>query len=510
MPSAAPSLTPDTVHLEKDVQLVYLCTLRTAANESCRDMNNIKYASGNSNADHHLTPFQIFLCKLAQICDTRRGGDTITAMVALKGTEGTKGPTYLFASNNRKEVELHGMKELLVDLLSDVRNLGNLADKALQRHVLWRVLEFGFDRVESHIRHLLDAIAGCIEKCSQRGEASGSSTIMQLRQLEERAKFPCDMSGDNAKSKFLSDCSLLLKAIQSAKESNFGKTIEDRARDEDPDASLPWRELRHHLGRLHSYRQAADSIVNVAKDRPEMVTNFTIDYISSSKQVKLPMPRPSPSPPDLIQDAFPDLIIDDYECELDDLREHGLDRNIRVQLYLHQKMKRLVHCEVLLHDYLVRQKVDKPTKFWNDSMFIATSKPPCRLCDYYFKAADNNFQVQSSHGNTYPRWRLPDINKEEGAEAVERQQELLEEIVEQLELDTLKLLKEKEAQWKRWDSATGWRTAQSVAPGPAGLGRGYAASSSGSPESVLGPSDGNGRSSSPADGSDYSDVGVAL
>jgi hypothetical protein len=241
-----------------------------------------------------------------------------------------------------------------------------------------------------------------------------------------------------------------------------------------------------------------------------MVTNFTIDYISSSKQVKLPMPRPSPSPPDLIQDALPDLIIDDYECEIDDLREHGLDRNIRVQLYLHQKMKRLVHCEVLLHDYLVRQKVDKPTKFWNDSMFIATSKPPCRLCDYYFKAADNNFQVQSSHGNTYPRWRLPDINKEEGAEAVERQQELLEEIVEQLELDTLKLLKEKEAQWKRWDSATGWRTAQSVAPGPAGLGRGYAASSSGSPESVLGPSDGNGRSSSPADGSDYSDVGVAL
>jgi hypothetical protein len=173
MPSAAPSLTLDTVHLEKDAQLVYLCILRIAANESCRDMNNIKYASGNSNAEYNLTPLQVFLCKLAQICDTRRAGETITAMVALKGAEGTKGPAYLFASNNCKEAELHGTKEFLVDLLGDVRNLDNLADKALQRHVLWRVLEFGFYRVESHIKHLLEAIAGCIEKCSQRGEASG-------------------------------------------------------------------------------------------------------------------------------------------------------------------------------------------------------------------------------------------------------------------------------------------------------------------------------------------------
>jgi pantothenate kinase len=114
----------------KTTQLVYLCSLFDAVNKNCKEMKNITYTSGESDTinDRDLDDFQVFLCKLAQICDT------ITGLVALKAANG---PRYLFASNNRNEMQLQRTAKFLRDLLDYVgSNPDNLGDKPLQKQVL--------------------------------------------------------------------------------------------------------------------------------------------------------------------------------------------------------------------------------------------------------------------------------------------------------------------------------------------------------------------------------------
>lgn len=86
-------------------------------------------------------------------------------------------------------------------------------------------------------------------------------------------------------------------------------------------------------------------------------------------------------------------------------------------------------------------------------MFIATSKPPCRLCYYYFEEAVHDFQVQPPHMNLYSKWRLPDVEAGDDA-ATDYHAELIEDIFERMQEDTLKILQNKFPQWKRNDSRT--------------------------------------------------------
>lgn len=124
-------------------------------------MKNITYTSGDPDNYLDLTSFQLFLCKLAQICDTMKGGDTITALVAQKAANG---PAYLFASNNRKDMELEHTKNFLSDLLGFIgKNPNRLADKPLRKQVLWRILEFNFPRVDYYLKRILTSIGECID-----------------------------------------------------------------------------------------------------------------------------------------------------------------------------------------------------------------------------------------------------------------------------------------------------------------------------------------------------------
>jgi hypothetical protein len=145
-------------------QLAYVNSLFTAVNKSCRQMNGITYASGDSDDGRVLSPFETCLCKLAQICDTKKGGDTITSMVALKGDTG---PIYLFAQNNRKEMELESTKNFLEGILTFVStNPDGLSVKPMQKGVLWRILEFNFPRVKFYLNQVEIWIEKCIRNCS--------------------------------------------------------------------------------------------------------------------------------------------------------------------------------------------------------------------------------------------------------------------------------------------------------------------------------------------------------
>ncbi|KDN63598.1 hypothetical protein CSUB01_06377 [Colletotrichum sublineola] len=223
---------------------------------------------------------------------------------------------------------------------------------------------------------------------------------------------------------------------------------------DDPETSYAWCQLRHHLGRLYSYRQTADGIVEACKEWPELFANFTARFIPSSRSARLWLPRPTLSLEDVIPAAFPDKNVQTYTSHIEQLREYGLGDDIRERLE-RKLVKQSVHCEVHLQDFLVREKMIESRNYWNNEMFIATSKPPCRLCHYYFDDSDNDFLVQSPHMNVYPKWRLPDVQRGQDKDAVVRREELLDEIIERMQEDTLNIVREQRQQWKRNDSRTG-------------------------------------------------------
>ena len=146
---------------KKTAQISSLCLLSGALRETCKAMNDIRYSSGDGGArDDSLSEVDKFLCKLASFCDTQKGGNTMSAVVCLRGADG---PEYLFTSNCRNESELEQIKSKLSELLEYVfENPKDLEEKALRKQVLWKILEPSFNKVSFYIRALAQSVDECI------------------------------------------------------------------------------------------------------------------------------------------------------------------------------------------------------------------------------------------------------------------------------------------------------------------------------------------------------------
>jgi hypothetical protein len=177
MSSPASSSSLDTSD-DQLIQLLYLGTLYAAINETCKERMNIKYASGTANPAASVPELEKFLCKLALICDTTKGGTTVTSLVCLKGH---KGPNYVLTSNQRKEGELKDTVAFLSDLLElvakakkpEATSPKSLIPKPLQKQVLWRILEFNAPRIGIYLNDLVSALERCRSDSSPIGSTVG-------------------------------------------------------------------------------------------------------------------------------------------------------------------------------------------------------------------------------------------------------------------------------------------------------------------------------------------------
>jgi hypothetical protein len=244
----------------------------------------------------------------------------------------------------------------------------------------------------------------------------------------------------------------LIKAIHDGKGGKLDQAIDKCANSQDEDFAEPWRQLRHCLGRLHSYRLAADLIIVTSVKRPDLFKDFKVGFIASARQKRIHLPRSS-NLSEVLKTALPEhLESGDFESDIAMLKLFGLEARVRAE-HRDTKVNTRVHCEVHLHNYLVKEGKTDPSDYWGNSMFIASSKPTCRLCHYYFKSPSNDFRVQPPHMNLYYKWRLPDVD-EKNEEALDRYYDVMDEIIDQLQEDTLELLKQKVPLGKRNDSRT--------------------------------------------------------
>lgn len=206
--SSSANQTSEALNSKQQRQYQCLCILLQAVNETCKHRSDIRYSSGKSQSDALLTDYQKFICKMAQILDNEKGGDSATALIVAKGL---RGPDYVFASNSRKASELERAKSFLSDLLGYVgSNPDELTPKGLQKQVFDRILEFNFLRFDAYLNGLGTALQFCIDNCERSQEPSskhikkrkqfsnltmiGFSDMAQLQAIKDKSLFPRDMT----------------------------------------------------------------------------------------------------------------------------------------------------------------------------------------------------------------------------------------------------------------------------------------------------------------------------
>ncbi|ORY66969.1 uncharacterized protein BCR38DRAFT_509234 [Pseudomassariella vexata] len=381
----------------------------------------------------------------------RQQARTVTAIAILQGHEHT---IYVVASNHRSVEELQKVKVFLARLLGLIhKNPNELQRKPLTKQIIWRILSFNFPRVKAYLDNLLRHLDACIADCKRREQSQSTSELeKELRMLYSRADFTKDITSENDKQKFLSDCETLLKSIHANKENRIGEAILKKSNNRAMLSSESWCELRHYLGRLLSYRQAAEVIVAAYERWPELFQKFAIIPVPSSTKMAKPISNPELSAADIVRNLlWEDEDPEPYLQQAADMQAIGLDDEIRQQINK-KSFRPIVHAEVQLHSALIRQGIVHPRQFWNRYKYIGSSKQTCRLCWYYFCAHGDEMQVRPTHRNIYLNWRLPDVYKSQGPSEVRTRRQLLERLTDHVRKDTKRTLDEKLPSRRKHDS----------------------------------------------------------
>ncbi|KAJ9156396.1 hypothetical protein NKR23_g1159 [Pleurostoma richardsiae] len=342
--------------------------------------------------------FRSFVNKLAQVCDNRQGGSTVTALVVLQGHGG---PEFIIGSNQREEFDLADTQDFVQRLLELVaKNPLQLKRKPLLKRVLWSILLFNIPRVEAYLDYLLRYLGECIADCARQRLQDTEILETELHNIKAKASFSRDIvTSEQTRDKFLSDCESLIKAIVVIKGSKVEATIVQKAKDGDFASSEPW----------------------------------------SAAIIRAMTPEDEDS-------AF-------YLAQAEDLQKFNLDGLIKKKIQ-NKKWRPYVHAEILVHSYLMERGIQHSRKYWNGWKYIGSSKPACRLCSYYFQDHKDRVQVRSSHLNLYASWRLPDVYADQGPIAEQERQELLEKIIDRVQEDVKRTLDEKIPHGKNHDSNT--------------------------------------------------------
>ncbi|KAL9567435.1 hypothetical protein ACKAV7_008385 [Fusarium commune] len=348
------------------------------------------------NLQSDFEAFRVLVNKLAQVCDNERGGNSVTAMTIL---EGTNGPEFVFAANRKDEEETRATARFVTNLLQLAgQNPQNLSSDALEKRVLRMILAFNMPRITEYKDKLDKALGLCLED-HERRQSEDEALKTELQKLREK----CNFSVNNIREQEEIKC----------KSPSFCRPGDDRD-----------QEIRQD----ESQGQRVPQVWAVS----DLTAVAIVQHMEAFEKVKMP---------ELMQDA-------------EDLRRMGLNKAIQIQL-LKRTFRPIVHAEVLIHHYLTKNRITRPNRFWRQWQYIGASKPTCRLCHYYFSShSQSQIQVRPSHLNLYPNWRLPEISDEDDAEAREAHRKLLKSIAEKVRNDAKRTLQQRTTKSKQHDSNT--------------------------------------------------------
>ena len=154
--------------------IVLLCSLITAyMQRSTIEISEAEAATAKSPAQ----TYYCFVNKLGQICDSRKGGHTVTAFAVLRPGS----VAYVFASNNRDDEARETVRAYITDVL---RTIGDAPEQVVKEatprsplfsDVLQKILRFNRPRIEAYAKVLACQLDFCIDVISNEDSVDGSN-----------------------------------------------------------------------------------------------------------------------------------------------------------------------------------------------------------------------------------------------------------------------------------------------------------------------------------------------
>ncbi|CRK18281.1 hypothetical protein BN1723_008319 [Verticillium longisporum] len=270
--------------------------------------------------------------------------------------------------------------------------------------------------------------------------------LMQLEQVHDRAKLSHDMlAGENARNKCLRDWETLTKAIHAMRESSFRMAMDERTQDSNTEISCALVRATSLLWAPPFVLSGCRVHLQSTKDWPEIFNGLTVKSILSDRPLNLSLPKPYLELHQAIRAAFPDMNMDEYRDHLETLRVFELNDNVLKRLP-QKSMKLFMHCEVLPHIFL-------------SGIGTQATLPALSLL------IQRHRQLFPSAAVPYeclPKVAPANLYEGQVSDAVKLREELLDEIIEKMQHDTLSTFKQKFPQGKRNDSRTDLRIMESV------------------------------------------------
>lgn len=216
-----------------------------------------------------------------------------------------------------------------------------------------------------------------------------------------------------------------------------------------PSNETPWTELRHAIGRLHSYSIAMLVFVEARKEWPELFDKgVEITHVPSARRCGNPirMKQSRCTGGDILRILNADGgIIHAYRESAVHYNTMGvdLDANIRDQVKA-EDYTTVVHAELNVANSISLEEQDpdteEPVRFFLETelkergydRYIGSSKPTCLLCSMYLKEHPMHFGHRPTHSNLYIKWRAPDISRDGHGELLEVRRLIIERMVTKL------------------------------------------------------------------------------
>ncbi|TDZ14250.1 hypothetical protein Cob_v012763 [Colletotrichum orbiculare MAFF 240422] len=388
----------------------------------------------NDNSEPGENPNKVLECfinKLAQVCDNRQGGDTVTSLAILELPDKVM---YIFASNRRSAAEGEKVREFIFKLLFYVSEMAAKSppveddDRSKFFGTLLRnILNFNYERIGAYAKGIGKRLVQCLRDCTRTSERD---TLLQqgLLKLQTLAVIVATSCGKNSCAPDPKDLEALVRGATLLRNSTiFDHIVNMTNMSGRHHASEHWSDLQHYIGRLVSYHRIVRTIIVTRKCHPALFygDNIEVQFVKSSK----PLPNPMvafqaglpPSQRHKIRkadDIISRMTSDEekkatYREYAETLQNCQLDERLRKRC-CSDSYRPIVHSEVLLLEHLQTEfaQETRSVPFYHGDKYIGCSKPTCRLCDFYFASNNTGVKVRPPHPNVYINWTVPNVMDE--------------------------------------------------------------------------------------------------
>ncbi|RKU42605.1 hypothetical protein DL546_004854 [Coniochaeta pulveracea] len=382
-----------------------------------------------------------FKDKLAFLCCTEYGSNAVSACTILRRVDDTLEYVFAFNQVSCLDLSLRQLKKGIEDVLQLFRQESPFATR--KDAILSHVLAFNAIRVKAYLKSYHGHLKACIEACTTHEIAKGELLSKRLESLLSETERALGSSPNRGEVNALATRKLVTSVYETYHSDDFRLVQAHVTREEQNgggDQYLPWAELVHVSGRLISYKRAVEVCQMAFTRWPSLLEAYEVVIVPSSTPTDKVLNVQALSAEGCMgKTTSPDTPLRQvFDAQYDWLRLHfRLDD--KVAEIWKSKPKPFVHSEMqLLHMLEHTEGGTNNRRFFEGDMFIGTSKPPCRLCSYYFHECGTEVEIRPSHRNVYLPWRTPDVYDQQG---VQSRDETYRKIKRRLEKDLHEILK---------------------------------------------------------------------